>query len=148
VESIRDDYVISDDPGRVDVDLTWRFLRTAYWSPNVPRDVVARSIANSLCFSVYDDGRGQVGFARVVTDRAAFAWVADVFIVDAHRGRGLGKWLMETVLAHPDLRGLRLTLLATADAHDLYRRYGFAEVDPSRMLELRPDPAELYGEAR
>jgi GNAT superfamily N-acetyltransferase len=146
VESIRDGYVISDDRDRVDLDLTWRFLRTAYWSPNVPRDVVARSIDNSLCLGVYEDGGRQVGFARVVTDRAAFAWIADVFIVEAHRGRGLGKWLIETVLAHPDLRGLRLTLLATADAHDLYRRFGFTEIDPSRMLELRPDPAELYGE--
>jgi GNAT superfamily N-acetyltransferase len=146
MESERDGYLISDDPGRVDLDVTWGFLRTAYWSENVPRDVVERAIANSLPVGLYDPAGAQVGFARVVTDRAAFAWIADVFVLEDHRGKGLGRWLVETVLAHPDLEGLRVVMLATADAHSLYEGYGFRTVDPGRYLELRRDTAELYGE--
>jgi GNAT superfamily N-acetyltransferase len=146
MESERDGYMISDDPGRVDLDVTWGFLRTAYWSENVPRDVVERAIANSLPVGLYDPAGAQVGFARVVTDRAAFAWIADVFVLEDHRGKGLGRWLVETVLAHPDLEGLRVVMLATADAHSLYEGYGFRTVDPGRYLELRRDTAELYGE--
>jgi GNAT superfamily N-acetyltransferase len=145
MESRRDGYLISNDPARVDLDLTWGFLRTAYWSENVPKEVVERSIANSLPFGLYDDAGAQVGFARVITDSAAFAWVADVFVVEGHRGRGLGRWLIETVLAHPALDGLRVVMLATADAHSLYERYGFKVVDPNRYLELRRSTAELYG---
>jgi GNAT superfamily N-acetyltransferase len=145
MESERDGYLISDDPARVDLDLTWRFLRTAYWSENVPREVVERGIANSLPLGVYDSTGAQVGFARAVTDRAAFAWIADLFVIEGHRGRGLGKWLVETLLAHPALQGLRVIMLATADAHSLYERYGFARVDPGRYLELRRSTAELYG---
>jgi GNAT superfamily N-acetyltransferase len=144
MESVRDGYLISDDRGRVDVDLTWGFLRRAYWSPDVPRDVVARSIEHSLVLGIYDSGAAQVGFARAVTDRAAFAWIADVFVLEGHRGRGLGRWLVETLLAHPDLQGLRVIMLATADAHTLYAPYGFAEVEPGRLLELRRSPDELY----
>jgi GNAT superfamily N-acetyltransferase len=146
MESERDGYMISDDPGRVDLDVTWGFLRTAYWSENVPRDVVERAIANSLPVGLYDPAGAQVGFARVVTDRAAFAWIADVFVLEDHRGKGLGRWLVETVLAHPDLEGLRVVMLATADAHSLYEGYGFRTVDPGRYLELRRDTAELYGD--
>jgi GNAT superfamily N-acetyltransferase len=145
VESERDGYLISDDPERVDLDLTWGFLRTAYWSENVPRDVVERAIANSLPLGLYDPAGAQVGFARVVTDTAAFAWIADVFVLEGHRGRGLGRWLIETVLAHPALDGLRLVLLATADAHSLYERYGFATVEATRYLELRRSTTDLYG---
>jgi GNAT superfamily N-acetyltransferase len=145
VDSARDGYLISDDPGRVDLDVTWGFLRTAYWSENVPREVVERSIANSLPIGLYDPAGAQVGFARVVTDTAVFAWIADVFVLEGHRGRGLGRWLIETVLAHPALDGLRVVMLATADAHSLYERYGFARVDASRYLELRRSTAELYG---
>jgi GNAT superfamily N-acetyltransferase len=93
----------------------------------VPEDVVRRSVENSLVFGVYR-GEEQVGFARVVTDYATFAYLADVFVLEAHRGRGVGKWLIEVVLSHPDLRGLRRWLLATGDAHELYRKYGFAEL--------------------
>jgi GNAT superfamily N-acetyltransferase len=145
MESERDGYLISDDPARVDLDLTWGFLRTAYWSENVPRDVVERAIANSLPLGVYGPTGAQVGFARAVTDRAAFAWIADLFVLEGHRGRGLGKWLIETLLVHPALNGLRVVMLATADAHSLYERYGFERVDPGRYLELRRSTAELYG---
>jgi GNAT superfamily N-acetyltransferase len=146
MESERDGYLISDDPRRIDLNLTWGFLRNAYWSENVPREVVERSIVNSLPLGLYDPAGAQVGFARIVTDRAAFAWIADVFVLEPHRGKGLGRWLVETVVAHPDLEGLRVVMLATADAHSLYEGYGFRTVDPGRYLELRRDTAELYGE--
>jgi GNAT superfamily N-acetyltransferase len=137
VETERGEYTISTDRERLDIDLIHRFLsEESYWAPGVRRDVVERSIANSLCFGLHR-GSEQVGFARVVTDRAAFAYLADVFVVRAHRGRGLGKWLIETVIAHPDLQNLRRFFLGTADAHSLYERYGFRPIDSSRMMELR-----------
>ena len=103
----------------------------------MPREVVERSIANSICFGVYAPGGEQVGFARVVTDRATFAWLADVYIEAAHRGHGLGKRLVATVLEHPDLQGLRRWMLGTADAHELYRRFGFDELqDVRRFMAL------------
>jgi GNAT superfamily N-acetyltransferase len=133
----RGDYAISTDRERLDFDLVHTFLsEEAYWSLGVARDVVERSIDNSICFGLYEDGE-QVGFARVVTDRAAFAYLADVFVLPDHRGRGLGKWLIETVLSHPDLQGLRRFFLGTADAHALYERYGFGPIDPGRMMERR-----------
>jgi GNAT superfamily N-acetyltransferase len=135
----RGEYTISTDRARLDLDLIHRFLsEDAYWSPGVARDVVERSIRNSLCFGLYSTN-GQVGFARVVTDRAAFAYLADVFVLPDHRGHGLGKWMIETVLAHPELQNLRRFFLGTADAHSLYERYGFRPVDPQRMME-RPGP--------
>jgi GNAT superfamily N-acetyltransferase len=145
MEAERDGYLISDDPARVDLDVTWGFLRTAYWSENVPREVVERSIANSLPIGLYDSAGAQVGFARVVTDSAAFAWIADVFVLEGHRGRGLGRWLIETVLSHPALDALRVVMLATADAHSLYESYGFKRVEPDRYLVLRRSTSELYG---
>jgi GNAT superfamily N-acetyltransferase len=119
-------YEISTDKARLDLDRIHRFLATeAYWSPGVEREIVERSIDNSICFGVYSADGEQVGFARVVTDRATFAWLADVYIESDHRGDGLGKRLVATVLEHPDLQGLRRWMLGTADAHDLYRRFGF-----------------------
>jgi N-acetylglutamate synthase-like GNAT family acetyltransferase len=133
----RGEYLISTDRKPLDLDVVHRFLsEEAYWSRGVSRELVERSIENSLCFGLYGPG-GQIGFARVVTDRAVFAWLADVFVLPPHRGEGLGKWLVETVLAHPDLDGLRRFMLGTADAHSLYERYGFRPVDPGRMMERR-----------
>jgi GNAT superfamily N-acetyltransferase len=137
VELQRDGYTISDDPQRIDLDATWGFLRTAYWSPGVARDVVERSIAGSLCFGMYAPDGAQVGFARSVTDRATFAWIADLFVLEPHRGRGLGVWLVESILDHPDLAGVRQIVLATADAHSLYRRFGFEAADPERYMIRR-----------
>jgi len=139
-------YEISTDPDRLDVDLISRFLSAeSYWSPGVPRDVVERSIDNSMCFGVYQ-GESQVGFARVVTDRATFALVADVFVLEPHRGKGISKWLMQAVLEHPELQGLRRLLLLTSDAHSLYAQFGFAEIANAwRFMEvLNPD---VYGES-
>jgi GNAT superfamily N-acetyltransferase len=130
----RDGYEISTDPARLDRAAIHRFLRTSYWSPGIERELVDRGIDNSLPFGLYDPAGGQAGFARVITDRARFGWLADVFVLPAHRGRGLGVWLVETVLSHPDLSGLRL-LLATRDAHTLYERFGFSAADAQRIME-------------
>ena len=137
-------YEISTDRDRLDVDLISRFLsEESYWSPGIPRAVVERSIHNSLCFGVYH-GEAQIGLARIVTDEATFALVADVFILEPHRGKGLSKWLMHEVMVHPDLQGLRRLLLLTSDAHSLYAQFGFTEIgSPSRFMEvLNPD---IYG---
>jgi GNAT superfamily N-acetyltransferase len=131
------DIEISTDPNRLDVDLIHRWLsEESYWAGGVSREIVARAIDNSLCFGVYLEGR-QVGLARVVTDRATFAWLDDVFILDSYRGRGYGKALIAAVVAHPELRGLRRLLLATRDAHGLYAQYGFTPVAPERFMERR-----------
>ncbi len=138
-------YDISTDPSRLQLDAIHAYLTRSYWSPGIPESVVARAAANSLCFGIYQ-GEQQVGFARVITDKATFAYLADVYVLEAHRGQGLSKRLVEHVLAHPDLRGLRRFLLATADAHGLYAQFGFSAVAaPDRMMEIRnPDP---YGAA-
>jgi GNAT superfamily N-acetyltransferase len=136
-----DGYAISTDPDRVDRDAVWQFLRTSYWSPGVAREVVSRAIDNSLVFGLLAPGRAQAGFARLVTDSARFAWLADVFVLDEHRGKGLGVWLVETAISHPAVRDVRI-LLGTADAHGLYERFGFVAVDNARMMERpRPEPA-------
>jgi len=143
----REEYCISTDADALDVRFVHGFLRTAYWSLGVSRETVERSIQHSLCFGLYS-GETQIGFARVVTDRASFAYLADVFITEANRGSGLGGWLIETILSHPELQGLRRWTLATRDAHGLYRRFGFRPLaDPSRFMEKRGsstagDPAD------
>ena len=131
------EYEISTDTHRLDVEVVHRFLaEESYWSAGIPRATVDRAIQNSLCFGVYQ-GAAQVGFARVVTDRSTFALLADVFILSAHRGKGLSKHLMRCVLGHEDLQGLRRLLLLTSDAHGLYRQFGFEELrSPSRFMEI------------
>jgi GNAT superfamily N-acetyltransferase len=141
----KDDYEIDDDSARLDHDVVHGFLTRSYWAEGVPRDVVERSVANSLNLGLYHGG-SQVGFTRAVTDRATFAWVADVFVLDGHRGRGLAHWMIDTLRAHPDLTGLRRFMLATADAHQVYADCGFTPLaDPGRYMELRRSPQELYG---
>jgi GNAT superfamily N-acetyltransferase len=136
----RGDFLISTDRSRLDVELIHDFLsKTTYWAVGRKRDVVQRSIENSLPFGIYK-GNNQIGFARVVTDYATFAWVADVFVLPEFRGRGLSKWLMEIILAHPQLQGFRRWVLATKDAHSLYAQFGFIPLHrPERWME-RPDP--------
>lgn len=137
---VRGEYEISTDPRRLDVAAIHAFLKLSYWSPGVPRAILERAIANSLCFGMYR-GSEQVGFARVVTDRATFAYLADVFVLESHRGQGLSKWLMEVIMSHADLQGLRRFLLATKDAHGLYRQFGFTQLaSPLRLMEIwKPD---------
>ena len=129
-------YSITTDPERLDLDAIHAFLSRSFWAEGIPKETVARAIANSLCFGLFD-GRSQVGFARVITDRATFAYLCDVYILESHRGRGLGKWLIETVMRHPDLQGLRRFQLVTRDAHGLYARHGFASPEnPERHMEI------------
>ncbi|MFN2597061.1 MAG: GNAT family N-acetyltransferase [Pyrinomonadaceae bacterium] len=139
-EITRGEYTISTESARLDLGVVHRFVsEESYWGRGRAIEVVRRSVENSLPFGVYR-GEEQVGFARVVTDYATFAWLADVFIVKEHRGRGLSKWLMEVILAHPELQGFRRWVLATKDAHELYRRFGFRELHrPERWME-RSDP--------
>jgi GNAT superfamily N-acetyltransferase len=143
------EFEISTEAARIDAALVHGFLANSYWARGISLETVQRSIENSLCFGIYHRG-GQVGFARVITDRATFAYVADVFVVPAHRGRGLSKWLMRCILRHPDLQGLRRWMLATQDAHGLYRQYGFSELkSPERWMEIhRPDVYGKGGKAK
>jgi len=133
-------YDISNDPARLQLDAIHAYLTRSYWSPGIPQAVVARGIANSLCFGIYQ-GDAQVGFARVITDQASFAYLADVYVLEAHRGQGLSKRLVEHILAQPELQGLRRFMLATADAHGLYSQFGFKPLaKPENMMEIRnPD---------
>jgi GNAT superfamily N-acetyltransferase len=133
-------YEISSDPARLDLEAIHGFLSQSYWSPGIPRSTVERAIANSLCFGVYTD-RAQVGFARVITDKATFAYLADVFVLSEHQGQGLAQRLLEEVLRHPELQGLRRMLLFTRDAHTLYAKFGFKPLaNPERVMDLHwPD---------
>lgn len=140
----QNEYLITTNRADLDVPLIHDFLSTStYWASGRKLEVVQLSIDNSLCFGVFRNESGrkaQVGFARVVTDYATFAWIADVFILEPQRGKGLGKWLIEVIITHPDLQGFRRWVLATKDAHQLYRRFGFRELHrPERWME-RPDP--------
>ena len=136
-------YDISTDPRRLQLAAIHAYLTRSYWSPGIPEDIVARAITNSLCFGVYLDDV-QVGFARVVTDKASFAYLADVYVLEEHRGQGLSKRLVAEILAHPELQGLRRFLLATADAHGLYAQVGFQPLArPQNMMERRLAPPWL-----
>jgi GNAT superfamily N-acetyltransferase len=147
VVEVRGEYLLSSDPARLDLAAIHRYLSASYWSPGLPFEVLRRAVAGSICFGVYC-GSEQVGFARVVTDRATFAYLCDVYVLDAHRGRGLGRWLAEAASIHPDLQGLRRWVLVTRDAHGLYERFGFRPLArPDRYMELhRPDVYASSGE--
>jgi GNAT superfamily N-acetyltransferase len=129
-------YEFTCDKQRLDIEAIHAFLAQSYWSPGIPRAIVERAIANSLCFAVFQENK-QIGFGRVVTDKATFAYLADVYILPEHRGKGLSKRLVEQVLQHPDLQGLRRMMLATLDAHGLYRKFGFKPLAaPERIMEI------------
>jgi GNAT superfamily N-acetyltransferase len=133
---LRENYQISTNKRRLDVALIHDFLRSTYWAKDIPRSVVERSIRNSLCFGVFHRGK-QIGFARVITDRATLAYLADVFVVPKHRGHGVGRMLIARILAHRDLQGLRRILLATHDAHGLYASFGFKPLaHPERFMTI------------
>jgi GNAT superfamily N-acetyltransferase len=134
------EFLVSTDRALIDLDVVHGFLTGCYWAKGIPRDVVARSIENSLCFGVYAEGK-QVGFARVISDCATYAYIGDVFLLESFRGRGLGKWLMECIMQHPRLQGLRRWSLVTSDAHGLYAQFGFEALKkPQNYMELhRPD---------
>lgn len=128
-------YEVSTDPARLDVNAIHAFLSTTYWSPGIPLELVHRAVANSVCVGAYESNT-QVGFARVVTDKATFAYLADVYVLEAHRGKGLSKAMVSALLELRDLQGLRRTLLVTRDAHGLYASFGFTPLaSPSRFME-------------
>ena len=141
IEAQRSGYIISTDKARLDVAAIHAYLTRSYWSPGIPKAVVEKAIAGSLCFGLFSEQGNQVGFARAITDGASFAYLADVYVLEEHRGKGLGKWMVETILAHPSLQGLRRILLATRDAHGLYEQYGFKPLaKPESFMEIhRPN---------
>lgn len=145
VEWRRGRYAVSTDSGRLDIEGTAAYLGTTYWAQGRSESTVRRSIEGSIAFGVYD-GEEQVGFARVITDRATFGWVCDVFIRDSHQGRGLGMWLMRCVLAHPELLVVRRWLLASISARGLYARLGFTPLPaPERFMQIDTRPSALSG---
>ena len=128
-EVIKDAYKISTDKSLLDIEVIFNYISgESYWAKNVPLEIVERSIVNSLCFGLYYQSE-QIGFARVITDKATFAYLADVFILENHRGKGLSKWLMETIHAHPELQNFRRWMLGTKDAHGLYEKFGWSVLD-------------------
>jgi GNAT superfamily N-acetyltransferase len=132
----RPPFLVSTDKAKLNIEAIHGFLRTTYWSPDIPRDFVERAIEHSLCFGLFHEA-DQIGFARIVSDRSSFAYLADVFVLAAWRGRGLSKFLMECVRSHPELQNLRRWLLATADAHGLYEQFGFKPIaKPDRLMEV------------
>lgn len=134
IEAHKDNFTISTDPARLDIDAITEMLTRAYWAQGRTRDMVARYVQHSLVFGIYD-GTRQIGLARIVSDYTTFAWLCDVFIHEDYRGHGLGKWLMQTIHSHPDLQGLRRWLLATRDAHGLYQQFGWEPLDhPERWM--------------
>jgi GNAT superfamily N-acetyltransferase len=149
-ELVHGEYTISDDPSRIDLEAIHQYLSCeSYWAKGIPRRVVETSVQNSLCVGVYTRNGVQIGLARVVTDYATFAWLCDVYVLDAHRGSGLGKALVAAVLSHPRLQGLRRFALATQDAHGLYAQFGFTPLtSPERQMEKRnPNPYRLPSSA-
>lgn len=137
----KDNFTISTNKSRLNVEYVHQYLSNrSYWAENIPVDVVQKSIDGSICFGIYVD-EAQIGFARVITDSACFAYLADVFIDEQYRGRGLSKWLMEVIMSHPDLQGLRRFMLATRDAHGLYQQFGFSPLSfPERWMHVHnPD---------
>jgi GNAT superfamily N-acetyltransferase len=134
-EWARGEFTISTDPRRIDLDVVHGFLTTCYWAEGIPRELVQRSIEHSLCFGLFHQGR-QIGFARVISDLATFAYLGDVFVLEAFRGQGLARWLMDVVHAHPELQGLRRWVLLTRDAGALYRQVGYTPLaKPDRYME-------------
>ncbi len=150
-----ENFYVSSDPAELDIDFIHRFLTRSYWSEGISREIVEKAIRNSLCFGVFVDGKQaghasrQAGFARMVTDKATFAYLADVFIHEDFRGRGLSKLLMKMIMAHPDLQGLRRIILATRDAHGLYAQVGFTPLNnPERWMQVHQPDVYKAGQTR
>ena len=136
-------FLISTDQTKLDVDVVHNFLTRSYWAAGIPRATVVRAIENSLCFGVYDNAK-QIGFARVISDFATYAYIADVFILEPYRERGLGKELMASIMSHPKLQGLRRWNLGTRDAHGLYAQFGFKPVDNPSPIMMEIVNADIY----
>ena len=128
MDFVKDRFYISTEKEKMDIDIIHSFLNRSYWAEGISKEIVGRSIEGALCFGVFENDK-QVGFARMITDRATFAYLADVFIIDEYRGLGLSKWLMVVIMSYPDLQGLRRMMLATRDAHKLYKKFGFTQLN-------------------
>ncbi len=135
-ERRRDGFLISDDPARLDREALCRALAELPWSVGIPREIALRALDHSLSIGLYDEAGRQIGLARFVTDRATFAYLCDVFVDPAFRGQGLGAWMVECALAHPEIAGLRRVSLVTSTAHGLYRKFGFVFPDPELYMEI------------
>lgn len=136
-------FLLSTDKSKLDVTTIHNFLKASYWAKDVPISVVEKSISNSLCFGVYEFDK-QIGFARVISDYATFAYFSDVFILESYRGQGLGTWLIKSILEYSELQNLRTWLLSTADAHELYRQFGFKSLPlPERLMILSTSSSQL-----
>lgn len=135
-QDLANKFSISTDKSQLDLSMIHEFLKTSYWAKDIPKSIVEKSIAHSLCFGVYEQKK-QIGFARVISDYATFAYLADVFILESYRGKGLGKWFIKSILAHSELQNLRKFLLGTRDAHELYRQFGFNNLNrPEIYMEI------------
>ncbi len=143
-----DEFRVSSDPSKLDFSVIYSFISTSYWAKGIPRETLQKAIDNSLCFGVYTQDNQQVGFARLVTDKATFAYLADVYIDQAYRGKGLSKRLIEAVTMHPEVQGLRRIVLATRDAHGLYQQFGFSPLDdPALFMQIvRPNIYQKHEE--
>ncbi|MGO3740105.1 MAG: GNAT family N-acetyltransferase [Marinomonas foliarum] len=132
---------MSSDSNEMDVDVIYSYISSSYWAAGIPKETLKKALENSLCFGVFSSDGKQVGFARMITDQATFAYLADVFIDEEHRGQGLSKWLMQRVHEHPSLQGLRRILLATRDAHSLYQQFGYTALGSPEtfMQKWQPD---------
>lgn len=136
---VRDQFLVTCDPAKLDHDVIYEFLTSSYWSKGISSRTVEKSLSGSLCFALLE-GERQIGFARVISDYATIAYLGDVFILPEYRGKGLSKWLMECVVIHPELQGLRRWILATSDAHELYKKYGFTELKRPEIFMERHAP--------
>jgi len=146
IEYHRDQFAVSADSSKLDIGAIHDFLTHCYWSEGIPKKTVERAIEHSLCFGLFE-GKKQIGFARVVSDRATYAYLCDVYVLETYRGKGLGTWLMSCVMKHPDLQGLRRFTLLTRDAHGLYQKFGFAAAkNPSRYMEIHN--ADIYNKSK
>jgi GNAT superfamily N-acetyltransferase len=145
-EVIKEEYRISTNPALLQIDMIHEYLsKESYWAKNIPMNIVEKSIANSLCFGLYHSGK-QIGFARLVTDKATFAYLADVFVIETYRGKGLSKWMMIAIHAHPELQGLRRWVLGTRDAHGLYEQFGWTVMDEdTRRRFMQIHKKDAYG---
>ncbi|MGG9961907.1 GNAT family N-acetyltransferase [Ferruginibacter sp. SUN106] len=153
---LQDDFIISTDKSKIDINVVYNYLsKESYWAKNIPMAIVAKAIDGAFCFGVYkkevNDADQQIGFARVITDKATFGYLADVFIVEQYRGIGLSKWLMKEIMEHPELQGFRGWMLGTKDAHTLYERFGFKRLQNSErimrlsLLEGYPEEESVTG---
>ena len=135
-EERKNNFIISTDKSKLDINIIFDYLTNSYWAEGIPLETVKTSIANSVCFGIYENNK-QIGFARVITDKATIGYIGDVFILESHQGKGLSKWLMECIMNHPELQIFRRWVLLTRDAHELYRKYGFKQLSkPEHYMEL------------